>query len=110
MTAVRPVGVVTRGTTAARRLRRVDRWILATHHRVLAATDPVVVDLGFGARPVTTVELAARLRKHVPAARVIGLASTRSGSRRRAPTCDPASRSTSVASSSPDTVRIWCAR
>lgn len=70
---MRPVGVVTRGTTGARRLRRVDRWLLASQPRLAATPGLLVVDLGFGDRPVTTVELAARLRAVNPTARVIGL-------------------------------------
>ncbi len=66
----------TRGTTGANRLRRADRWM--THSpRVLAALDavepPVVVDLGYGRLPVTTLELAARLRAVRPDVRVVGL-------------------------------------
>lgn len=66
----------TRGTTGANRLRRADRWL--THSpRVLAALDsaeaPVVVDLGYGRLPVTTLELAARLRAVRPDVRVVGL-------------------------------------
>lgn len=66
----------TRGTTGANRLRRADRWL--THSsRVLAALDsteaPVVVDLGYGRLPVTTLELAARLRAVRPGVRVVGL-------------------------------------
>ncbi len=38
-----------------------------------AAAEPVVVDLGYGARPVTTLEFAARLRRVRPDIRVIGL-------------------------------------
>jgi hypothetical protein len=58
----RPIGAVTRGTTAPGRLRRVDGW-LAAHwaDRLRARADPLVVDLGFGASPVTTVELHDRL-------------------------------------------------
>jgi hypothetical protein len=37
------------------------------------AVDPLVVDLGYGASPVTTVELAQRLRAVYPAVRVLGL-------------------------------------
>ena len=64
MRTLRPEGVVTRGTTGINRLRRSDRW--AVHHsgiaRVLrSAPDPLVVDLGYGAMPVTTLELASRL-------------------------------------------------
>ena len=72
-TARGPVGTVTRGTTAPRRLRRVDRWLVATHPRLVATPDLLVVDLGFGARPFTTLELAARLRRLNPGARVVGL-------------------------------------
>ncbi len=38
-----------------------------------AATDPLVVDLGYGALPVTTLEFAARLRRIRPDVRVVGL-------------------------------------
>ncbi len=58
----RPVGHATRGTTGTNRLRRVDRW-LARHPAFLRADDPFVVDLGFGASAVTTLELAERLRR-----------------------------------------------
>ena len=62
MTA-RPLGTVTRGTTATNRLRRVDRWLVATYaSRLRDADDPLVVDLGYGASAWTTVELAERLR------------------------------------------------
>ncbi|WP_216210783.1 class I SAM-dependent methyltransferase [Amycolatopsis aidingensis] len=66
----------TRGTTNPNRLRRVDRWLTSDHRataRLRAAADPLVVDLGYGASPVTTVELARRLRRAVPAVRVLGL-------------------------------------
>ncbi len=70
----RPVGTITRGTTAPNRLRRVDRWLLGTHARVLrSAVDPLVVDLGYGAHPVTTVELFERVRRVRPDASVLGL-------------------------------------
>jgi hypothetical protein len=54
------VGQVTRGTTGTNRLRRVDRWI-ARHPALRRTDDPLVVDLGFGASAVTTLELYARL-------------------------------------------------
>ena len=70
----RALGVPTRGTTHPNRLRRMDRWIA---HRLgstlAAAVDPLVVDLGYGATPVTTIELAARLREIQPSVRVLGL-------------------------------------
>lgn len=40
---------------------------------LLSATDPLVVDLGYGALPVTTLELAARLRVVRADVRVVGL-------------------------------------
>ncbi|SCE83144.1 hypothetical protein GA0074696_1118 [Micromonospora purpureochromogenes] len=72
---MRPQGVVTRGTTNPNRLRRVDNWIVATcGDRLRAAADPLVVDLGYGATPVTAVELRARLATGVRAdVRVVGL-------------------------------------
>lgn len=71
----RPAGEVTRGVTAPNRLRRVDRWITATHGWQLgvAGQAPLVVDLGFGVSPVTTVELYERLRRMRRDVRVVGL-------------------------------------
>ncbi|MFC4146456.1 class I SAM-dependent methyltransferase [Micromonospora mangrovi] len=71
----RPLGVVTRGTTNPNRLRRVDNWIVETCGDALrSAADPLVVDLGYGATPVTAVELRARLAAGVRAdVRVVGL-------------------------------------
>lgn len=70
----RPVGTVTRGTTNPNRLRRMDRWIAATHGGELRrAGKPVAVDLGYGAAPWTAVELLARLRTVAPRARVVGV-------------------------------------
>ena len=58
----RPVGAETRGTTGPNRLRRVDRWLVALQGaRLRRAADPLIVDLGYGRHPVTTVELADRL-------------------------------------------------
>jgi hypothetical protein len=70
----RPVGAVTRGTTGHNRLRRADRWITAVHGRLLAsAPGPLVVDLGYGASPVTTLELFERLRRIRPDVEVTGV-------------------------------------
>ena len=38
-----------------------------------AAADPLVIDLGYGALPVTTLELAARLRVVRADVRIVGL-------------------------------------
>src|SRR4051812_5316482 len=70
----RALGLPTRGTTAPNRLRRVDRWLAAELAPMLAASaDPLLVDLGFGASPVTTVETFRRLAPLVPGLRVVGL-------------------------------------
>ncbi|HEX6357275.1 class I SAM-dependent methyltransferase [Actinophytocola sp.] len=73
---LRPLGNPTRGTTNPNRLRRSDRWVAGTHwvrEPLLGAADPLVVDLGYGATPVTTVELARRLASVRPDVRVLGL-------------------------------------
>ncbi|MGH3278840.1 MAG: class I SAM-dependent methyltransferase [Trebonia sp.] len=71
---MRPEGEITRGTTNPGRLRRVDRWIAQALRPVLRAAErPLVVDLGFGASPVTTLELYRRVRAVAPNAEVTGL-------------------------------------
>lgn len=67
-----PLGRITRGTTGTNRLRRVDRWI-ARHPVLRRAQDPLVVDLGYGASAVTTLELHARLARTRPDVEVLGL-------------------------------------
>ena len=67
-----PVGQATRGTTGTNRLRRNDRWIAASD-AFRKASDPLVVDLGYGASGVTAFELAQRLRRTRADAEVIGL-------------------------------------
>ncbi|WP_102144426.1 SAM-dependent methyltransferase [Mycobacterium hubeiense] len=72
----KPVGLPTRGTTGHNRLRRSDRWLVHSPRvrtGLLSATDPLVIDLGYGALPVTTLELAARLRVVRADIRVVGL-------------------------------------
>jgi hypothetical protein len=73
----RPVGRVTRGTTNPNRLRRVDSWIAGVLGPRLPDA-PLVVDLGFGASPVTTLELYRRVARFRPAVRVTGLEIDRS--------------------------------
>ena len=73
MVAVKkPVGNVTRGTTNPNRLRRVDRYIAALPV-IRRTAKPVVVDLGFGASPITAVELLSRLVKVNPNTHVVGI-------------------------------------
>jgi hypothetical protein len=74
--AGRPLGAVTRGTTGRNRLRRSDRWLVHSPRvrtALQSAADPLVVDLGYGALPVTTLELATRLREVRADVRVLGL-------------------------------------
>ena len=69
------LGDITRGTTNPNRLRRIDRWMLhAVCPIIRNAQDPVVVDLGYGATPITTQEMFNRFRKHVrPDVEVVGI-------------------------------------
>lgn len=71
----RPVGSLTRGTTKENRLRRVDRWIGYALGPLLRAAPapPVVVDLGYGASPVTVLELAERLGRVRRDVRLVGI-------------------------------------
>lgn len=65
------IGTVTRGTTNPNRLRRVDRFIASLP--VLKKPKPVVVDLGYGASPITAVELRDRLMKVNRSVHVVGV-------------------------------------
>jgi hypothetical protein len=71
----RPIGAITRGTTNPNRLRRVDNFISYRCGVLLKeAAQPLVVDLGYGATPVTAVELRGRLAVSVRAdVAVVGL-------------------------------------
>lgn len=52
----------------------MDNWITATLRPVVrAADDPLVVDLGYGATPVTAIELAQRLTRIRADIRVVGV-------------------------------------
>ncbi|GAA4387574.1 class I SAM-dependent methyltransferase [Tsukamurella soli] len=74
-TGAAPSGRITRGTTGRNRLRRSDRW--TAHHPDVAAAlsdpRPLAVDVGYGARPDTTLEWAGWLRRVRPEVRVVGL-------------------------------------
>jgi hypothetical protein len=68
------VGRATRGTTSPNRLRRFDRWINHLAQSPLrSAPGPLVVDLGFGDHPATTLEWQRALRTVNPAVRVVGV-------------------------------------
>ncbi|MDQ1588530.1 MAG: hypothetical protein QOJ77_1695 [Microbacteriaceae bacterium] len=66
------VGTVTRGTTNTNRLRRIDRWI-ATLPILRHTSDPLVVDLGYGASGVTALELHQRLTSARSDVEVLGI-------------------------------------
>lgn len=52
----------------------MDNWIVAAlGARLRAAADPLVIDLGFGAAPVTSIELAGRLARVRADVRVVGM-------------------------------------
>jgi len=69
--AKKPIGTITRGTTNPNRLRRVDRYLAALP--ILRKPNAVVVDLGFGASPITAVELLSRLQKINSSLHVVGI-------------------------------------
>ena len=66
-----PKGVITRGTTNPNRLRRVDRWV-SRWPGLRKTSDPLVVDLGYGASAVTPVEFIERMRKVRADAQLVG--------------------------------------
>lgn len=66
------IGTITRGTTNPNRLRRVDRFI-ANQSIFRDEPKPLVVDLGFGANPTTSIELLSRLEKVNSATTVLGI-------------------------------------
>jgi hypothetical protein len=49
----------------------VDRYIASLP--IIRKSNPVVVDLGFGASPITAIELLARLKKVNPSVHVVGI-------------------------------------
>ncbi|MDN5768492.1 MAG: class I SAM-dependent methyltransferase [Humibacillus sp.] len=75
MARARPVGTITRGTTGPNRLRRCDRWIAGPQGWRLRRSEepPVVVDLGYGASPVTALEMHTRLAVVRPDLQVVGI-------------------------------------
>jgi SAM-dependent methyltransferase len=71
-------------------LRRVDRWITWRCRDLLtSAIEPLVIDLGFGAGPTTTVELRRRLAELNPRVRVVGLEIDRERVAAAQPFADP---------------------
>jgi hypothetical protein len=70
----RALGLPTRGTTNPNRLRRVDRHLVALHGPLIrSAAVPLVIDLGYGATPITAIELRERLTAVRPDVEVVGV-------------------------------------
>jgi hypothetical protein len=70
----RALGLPTRGTTNPNRLRRMDRWLVYRFGSQLNRhEDPLIIDLGYGATPITAIELRQRVRTTAPNARILGL-------------------------------------
>jgi hypothetical protein len=77
-TPKKPVGQITRGKTAANRLRRVDNFVLLYDPSLLTRSDgefadSLFVDLGYGAEATTTLESAARFRRLNPGLPILGV-------------------------------------
>lgn len=72
-TGRRPAGQPTRGFTAPNRLRTIDTYLAVAHREWLRRISGVAVDLGYGERPVTTLEWFRRLREHNPGLAVLGV-------------------------------------
>lgn len=75
---LKPQGQPTRGKTARNRLRRVDTFLMRYAPELIRRrhgpyADACVVDLGYGAEPFTTLEMAARLRRLNPTLPVLGV-------------------------------------
>src|SRR5258708_12428481 len=69
----RPIGQPTRGKTALNRLRQVDVYMALALSHCLTSGVPLVVDIGFGAYPWTTLEMRARWLALNPALRILGV-------------------------------------
>ena len=59
----KPLGLPTRGKTAANRLRPTDTYLALCHAEFVRTLPGLFVDLGYGETPQTTLESAARLRR-----------------------------------------------
>ncbi len=69
----RPSGHVTRGKTAFNRLRQIDVYVAQTLGSSLSSGAPLIVDIGYGAYPWTTLEMRDRLCRINPRMRVVGV-------------------------------------
>jgi hypothetical protein len=75
ITSKKPQGVITRGKTAANRLRRTDLFFIQYAPALIKQPDAgaLFVDLGYGREPTTTLESAERLRTLNPALAILGV-------------------------------------
>src|SRR5260221_3339213 len=67
------LGQPTRGKTALNRLRKVDIYVALALSHCLTSDTPLVVDIGFGAFPWTTLEMRERWLALNPALRVLSV-------------------------------------
>ncbi|CAF1124729.1 unnamed protein product [Adineta ricciae] len=67
------VGTETRGKTTENRLRRVDNFVMMYCYDLILSTEHLYVDLGYGRKPVTTLESARRFRQYNRQLRVLGI-------------------------------------
>lgn len=77
-TSHKPQGQVTRGKTAGNRLRQVDHFVLRYDPGLLTRRDgafanALLVDLGYGAEAITTLEMGARFRRLNPHLPILGV-------------------------------------
>jgi len=73
LTPGRLLGQVTRGKTAANRLRKTDVFLAVAYAGLVRGMSGLYVDLGYGAYPLTSVETLHRLRRLNPKLRVLGV-------------------------------------
>ena len=69
----KPLGLPTRGKTAANRLRPTDTFLALCHAEFVRTLPGLYVDLGYGETPQTTLESAARLRRINADLRLLGV-------------------------------------
>lgn len=69
----RLAGQPTRGKTALNRLRQIDVYVALAHSGALRGGTSLIVDLGFGAYPWTTLEMRQRWLRINPRIRVLGV-------------------------------------
>lgn len=69
----RPLGQPTRGKTALNRLRQIDVYVALALESLLVGGVPLIVDVGYGVYPWTTLEMWERLLRLNARLRVLGV-------------------------------------